>query len=114
MITLNRNTLFKRAYARGQSTANKYMAVYVLKNRLPYNRFGITVTKKIGKAVVRNRVRRIIKESIRLNQDKFKQGYDIVFVARYMSIEAKQQQVQQAMLNLLRGKNLILETEEVK
>lgn len=56
--------------------------MYVRKNDLDRNRYGITVSKKVGNSVVRHRVTRLIRESIRLNVEKFENGYDIVIIAR--------------------------------
>ena len=56
--------------------------MYYRKNRLHTNRLGITVSKKIGHAVERNRAKRVIREAYRLCEDRIKNGYDFVFVAR--------------------------------
>ena len=61
---------------------NPAMAVYIRPNRLKKNRLGLTVGTKVGKAVCRNRIRRLIRESYRLQEDKLKIGYDLVVVAR--------------------------------
>lgn len=78
-----RNTRqFNFVYKRGKSIVNKYIVMYYNKNDLGYNQVGFSVSKKVGKAVVRNHVKRLMKESFRLNSEKIKNGYDIVFVAR--------------------------------
>lgn len=78
-----RNTRqFNFVYKRGKSIVNKYIVMYYKKNDLGYNQVGFSVSKKVGKAVVRNHVKRLMKESFRLNSEKIKNGYDIVFVAR--------------------------------
>ena len=64
------------------------MVLYAKKNRLDKNRVGITVSKKLGGAVVRNRVRRRLREVYRLNEDRFLPGYDIVVVARSRAVDA--------------------------
>lgn len=56
--------------------------MFILKNDTDQNRYGITVSKKVGNSVVRHRVTRLIRESIRLNEEKFDRGFDIVIVAR--------------------------------
>ncbi|MCX7715474.1 MAG: ribonuclease P protein component [Clostridia bacterium] len=79
---LNLNRDFKRLYARGKNCAGGYVAIYFMKNRLNYNRLGITAGKSIGNAVLRNRAKRLIRESYRLLEDRLKKGYDIVIVSR--------------------------------
>lgn len=81
------NHIFQRLYRTG-GYSNGYLVLYVRRNRLDANRVGITVSKKLGKAHVRNRVRRRIREVYRLNEDKFQSGWDIVVVARGRAISA--------------------------
>ena len=80
--SIKKNSEFLNVYRHGKSYANKYLVMYVLENELNDNRFGITVSKKVGNSVVRHRVTRLIRESIRLNEEKFARGYDIVIIAR--------------------------------
>ena len=82
---LKLNHIFRRLYGTpGQ--ANGFLVLYARKNRLHQNRVGITVSKKLGGAVVRNRVRRRLREVYRLNESRFLPGYDIVVVARTRAI----------------------------
>lgn len=82
LITLKENKDFRRLYSRGKSYVSPALVIYVIKTRRPYTRIGITTSKKIGKAVMRNRSRRVIREAYYLIMDEVKPGYDIVFVAR--------------------------------
>ena len=84
---LKLNHIFRRLYATA-GHANGLMVLYAKKNRLGQNRVGITVSKKLGGAVVRNRVRRRLREVYRLHEDRFVPGYDIVVVARSRAIDA--------------------------
>ena len=84
---LKLNHIFRRLYAT-TGFANGYLVLYARKNRTDTNRVGITVGKKLGHAVVRNRVRRRLREVYRLNEDKFQSGWDIVVVARTRAIYA--------------------------
>lgn len=81
-ISLKLNRDFRRLYSRGKYAACGYVVVYVQKNRSSQNRLGLTCGKAVGKAVTRNRVKRLIRESYRLYEDSIKSGYDIVIVAR--------------------------------
>ena len=85
--SLKLNHIFQRLY-RTNGQANGYLVLYARKNRTDTNRVGITVGKKLGHAVVRNRVRRRLREVYRLNEDKFQPGWDIVVVARTRAIYA--------------------------
>jgi len=81
IISIRENSDFKRLYYKGKSEVRKRIVVYYRKNKLSFNRLGITVSPKVGNAVKRNRIRRLIKENYRLMPASFL-GYDIVIVAR--------------------------------
>ena len=85
--SLKLNHIFQRLY-RTSGQANGYLVLYARKNRTDTNRVGITVGKKLGHAVVRNRVRRRLREVYRLNEDKFQSGWDIVVGARTRAVYA--------------------------
>lgn len=80
--SLRKTRDFQMVYNRGKSKANKYLVFYYKENGLDYNRFGISVSKKVGNSVVRHRITRLIRESYRLNQKNLKEGYDMVVIAR--------------------------------
>lgn len=73
---------FQRVYRKGKSYANKYLIMYILEQDTQSNRLGISVSKKVGNSVVRHRLTRLIRESYRLNEEKFDRGLDIVVIAR--------------------------------
>lgn len=79
-IKLNRD--FQRIYRKGRYAVSRGLAIYMQPNPLKINRIGITASKKYGKSVKRNRIRRLIRESYRTLQDKIIQGYDFIIVAR--------------------------------
>ncbi|MEI6131601.1 MAG: ribonuclease P protein component [Bacillota bacterium] len=82
ILTLKRNHQFLRAYKKGKFFVGRLMVIYVLKNHISSNQIGISASKKVGKSVKRNRVKRLIKESYRGYQECVPQGYDIAVVAR--------------------------------
>ncbi len=84
---LKLNHIFRRLY-HTSGHADAYLVLYARKNRTQSNRVGITVSKKLGKAHVRNRVRRRLREIYRLHEAKFKPGWDIVVVARSKAVDA--------------------------
>ena len=96
---LKLNHIFRRLYA-SEGQANGFLVLYARRNRTGGNRVGITVGKKLGHAVVRNRVRRRIREVYRLNEEKFQPGWDIVVVARGRCIDADFQKLTHAYLSL--------------
>lgn len=81
-VPIKRNTEFLRLYKKGSFYVGKNIVLYVMKNRFGINRLGITVSKKFGKSVKRNRMKRLIKENYRFYEEFVKNGYDLVFVAR--------------------------------
>lgn len=80
--SIKKNDEFKKVYQSGKSYANKYLVMYILKNNMKKNRLGISVSKKVGNSVVRHRIARLLRESFRLNDEKFHSSWDIVVVAR--------------------------------
>lgn len=91
--SLKKNHLFRRMYARGRSSVGKSIVVYCRRNGLEHNRLGLTVGTKVGKAVVRNKVRRRLREAYRLDEGSYKRGYDIVIVARSHAAETSYQEL---------------------
>lgn len=79
---LKENKEFSRAYTKGRFVSCNIITCYFRQNKLPVNRMGITVGKKLGNAVTRNRAKRMIRAAYRLNEKDFPIGYDLVFVAR--------------------------------
>lgn len=71
---------FARVFGGRCSAGNKLLVVYAHPNDLPYSRMGLVVGRKCGKAVVRNRIKRLLRESFRLECDKFPPGFDLVFI----------------------------------
>ncbi len=104
--SLKLNHIFRRLY-HTTGYANGFLVLYARKNRSGINRVGITVSKKLGKAHIRNRVRRRIREAYRLNEEKFQPGWDIVVVARSRAIEAPFGELVNAYLSLAKKAGLL-------
>ena len=98
--SLKKNQDFKVVYQNGTSYANRLLVMYVLKNGHMENRLGISVSKKVGNSVVRHRVTRLIRESYRLNERSFRQGLDIVVVARPNAKDKSYQEIESALMHL--------------
>ncbi len=99
-VSLKENHLFRRAYNRGKSAADSRLALYVRRNGSRHNRLGLTVSTKVGGAVVRNRVRRRLREIYRLNEERLGGGWDVVVVARMRSADSGYHQLERSFLKL--------------
>lgn len=86
--SLTNNYEFRRLYAKGRSAVTPTLVIYTRRGRGGGNRVGFTVTTKLGKAVVRNRIRRRLREIYRLNEPRLCRGAELVVVARARSLEA--------------------------
>lgn len=106
---IKKNYDFRVVYNRGKSFSNRLFVIYIYKNKknVKLNRLGVSISKKVGKSVVRNRIRRLIYEVYRLNLHKLKDGYDIVFIARNGSKDKMYSEVEKSIINLF-NKSLIL------
>ena len=81
-ISLNRNEQFLNIYRTGKRSYHKFFTLYYLPNGKDYNRLGFKVGKKLAKATKRNRMRRLLRESYRLSEDRILTGYDIILAAK--------------------------------
>ena len=85
---VKKNKDFRRIYAAGKSVSNGTLVLYMRRNKDSFEkRFGFSVSKRVGKAVVRNRVKRLLKEVCRLNEGIFPDGNDYVIIARKKAAE---------------------------
>ena len=104
--SLKLNHIFQRLY-HTKGVADGYMVLYARKNRTETNRVGITVGKKLGKAHIRNRVRRRLREVYRLNEAQFQSGWDIVVVARTKAVDAEFSRLTKSYLNLAKKAGIL-------
>lgn len=108
-VTLKENYEFQRLFRRGTSAISSTMVLYCRKNNLGRNRIGLVSSKKLGKAVVRNRTRRRLREVYRLHSGELKQGYDLILVGRSRTSTAPWQELNAQFEKLCRKLDL---TEE--
>ena len=98
--SLKKNSDFQSVYGNGKSFANRYLVMYIMENNTDINRIGISVSKKVGNSVIRHGLTRLIRESYRLNEKCFNNGYDIVVIARISAKGKKQREIESALLHL--------------
>ena len=108
-VTLKENYEFRRLYQKGASAVSGCMVVYCRRNKLGHNRLGVTVSVKLGHAVVRNRARRRLREVYRLNSGALKQGYDMILVARGKTLSAGWRELNDTFLRLCRKLDILEE-----
>ena len=121
-IAIRENHLYKKVYLGGAKAGGRYTVIYVLKDKKAYmlkkanplkqnvNRIGLTVTKKLGTAVVRNRVKRIIRAALQGVEKEFpiKKGYLIVIAARQEAVDATSEKIREEMVKQLRKLQMLV------
>ena len=110
--SLKKNKDFQNVYRNGKSCANRNLVMYVMENGKSENRLGISVSKKVGNSVVRHHLTRLIRESYRLNEEKFLCGKDIVVVVRVNAKDISFHDMQSSLLDIS-GIQKILKKEMV-
>lgn len=88
---LKNNRDFQRVYSKKKTEGNKTFILFYKKNNLKNKRVGFVITKKIGKANVRNKIKRRLREIYRENFDLLKEGYDYVFVVKSQAVDLSYQ-----------------------
>ena len=113
--SLKKNFQFRHVYNRGRSIANRHLVLYLVKNGThDHNKLGISVSKKVGKSVVRSHVTRLIRESYRSMEEEVKTGYDFVVIARNSCADATYHEVCRSLRHLFKKQSLLLSASERK
>lgn len=111
ILRLKKNLEFKKVYKQGRSVANRIAVMYILHNSTPHRKAGFSVSKKIGGAVQRNRLKRLFREVYRLNQACLINGIDLIFIARHAAKEASFQELTKAFHDLFKKARIICARE---
>ena len=104
---LKKNKDFQKVYRYGRSYANRYLVLYVFTANGLEGRVGFAAGKKLGNAVMRNRVKRLLRESYRLNRPLLLPEYDLLLVGRKAAVDVKYAIVEKAFLNLGRKAGIL-------
>ena len=98
--SLKNSNQFRSVYSNGKSHADKYLVMYVLDNKTDRNRFGISVSKKVGNSVVRHHLCRLLRESYRLHEEMFDSGLDIAVVVRKGTDSCTFHEIERSLIHL--------------
>lgn len=110
-VPIKKNYEFMRVYKKGKFYVGKFIILYVLSNNFEMTRLGVTTSKKVGKSVIRNRLRRLIKESYRVQEENIPTGFDLVFVARNNDTIPGYWEIKREMKFLLKKLNVYVESK---
>ncbi|MBM7583268.1 ribonuclease P protein component [Caldicoprobacter guelmensis] len=102
---------FNYTYQKGKSLANQYLVLVYRRTGLPVTRAGFSVSKKFGKSVRRNRIRRQLREIYRRRIPSIKEGFDLIFVIRKDAGEVEFSKLEEAVDNLLKRAGLFKEMD---
>jgi ribonuclease P protein component len=109
---LRHNSDFQRVRQIGKSYASPILVLAFLRNELEYSRFGFVVSKRLGKAVRRNKIKRQMREIVRLEMSHIKPGFDLVFIARVPSSKASYPEISHSISKLLKTADLLVQSSQ--
>jgi ribonuclease P protein component len=98
---LSKRADFAKVRAEGRYYSNRLLALGASPNTLTHSRFGFVVSRRIGKAVRRNRVKRMLREATRLRLEQIAHGWDVVVIARSAAAQADFWRLDEALVHLL-------------
>ena len=96
---------FEKIMSRGRCLKNRSFVVYQQENKLPYNRYGISVSKKLGNAVFRNKYKRRIRSMIDNNKKDYINGTDYIIILRKGALEKNYQELEKDWIELYNSSN---------
>lgn len=104
---INQEKDYNYIYKNAKRISGRYIIVFITRNNLQYNRFGIVTSKKVGNAVKRNRAKRRIRELSKKHMESINKGYDLVFVSRVSINEADFDQIEKDFLSAMRKARIL-------
>jgi ribonuclease P protein component len=107
---LTKREQYALVYNKGSSWASNLVVMKALPNKLSLSRYGLSVSKRVGKAVMRNRVKRLLREILRLTP--LESGWDIIFMARPGAASANYAELEKSVVNLLSRARLLRREHE--
>ena len=107
---LRKNAQFAAVYEKGKTWASNLIVLKAMPNGLGGNRYGFVTGKRLGKAVVRNRVKRLLREAVRLTSTRA--GWDVVFIARKGAATADYHQLELVIAGLLRRAQILADGDK--
>lgn len=111
MHRLKKNWDFKRVYRYGRTVVSRNIVLYYCPNSLTYNRIGFSISKKVGKSVVRNKIKRTYREAFLKVEENLCKGYDFILIARKPAADISFQEACKELHNLCRKKQLFLKEQ---
>lgn len=104
---ITKHSRYRAIYAQGVWGSSRHFTTITCINDKEVRRLGITVTKKAGNAVKRNRIKRLIREFFRLNKCLFPAGYDVIIMAKRNMPSLKYQEVHRELMEFFTRKATI-------
>lgn len=111
-LRLHHQSDFQRLRQDASVKRHPMLMLSYLANGLPHNRYGFITSKRLGIAVCRNRVRRLLREAIRLQHSHLEQGYDCIFIARPSIVGQPFSEIQRIVYELCRRAGLVLKDSD--
>ncbi len=106
-MRLKKNWEFKRVYRKGRAVVSRNVVLYYCPNGNSYNRIGFSISKKVGKSVVRNKIKRIYREAYLRIEEKLYKGYDFILIARKPAVDVSFQEACKELFSLCRKAKLL-------
>jgi len=107
---LTKSVQYALVYKEGKSWVSSSMVMKALPNGLSLSRYGFSISKRVGNAVTRNRVKRLLREILRLTP--LEPGWDIIFIARPAAATTKYAELKKSVESLLSRAQLLMENYE--